>query len=707
VPVVTRFLHRLLSDESGAVAVVVAVAFPVLLLAGVLAVDVSHWNVDKRELQVQADAGALAGGAAWRFPCNSTTEASILSNAQQYASDAASGASRQNTFKDLPDAGHHVLYNSSTFFGNRTKPDPGGPALTGHPCADGAIDVKVTQTDVPAFFGITFVARHIDATARAELKTATGVLNLSPIGVPMPSPSRVYAQFVNESTGAPYSLGTGQAEADGKSFRLTQVTGTSNPVVWQSPTVTPQGVEAGDKVGVRVMLDAADVALPSGWTCNDAGRECDSNEGNTWATLESVRQWPQTSPDTDPSANFKPFVKAVRLAAGTCNDPYFDDVPVTALTGCKMDIFATVKFNPSATSATIVGNGNKEAVTAIVHATKDISVPLTFIGNDQWRALSSIPVLTNAGRTPITLQVDQADGNVHGTGSTNRCPSTKALCSIAFDDAQRTYGANSLTSGYVQNLEIDQPSTNTLFANSLPACSTTATTTCPYDLKVTLGIASLHIAIQGERPTTLRVLKNSTGNASSNGSLNCDPSGNTNLQTELTFGCNVSYRLAVGNECDSLNNWPTTTPYGCVQTKPGESKQTVGKAMAARILGSANASSCTGLQDNQWDSGSPNDLPSSDPRKIGVFLTDFAAFTGAGRTFVPVRGFAEFYVTGWSGQEKNNGSPICAKNDPVPGDADGYLVGHFIKDIAPPGVPDNGQACDPNSLDLCTAVLTR
>jgi hypothetical protein len=34
-------------------------------------------------------------------------------------------------------------------------------------------------------------------------------------------------------------------------------------------------------------------------------------------------------------------------------------------------------------------------------------------------------------------------------------------------------------------------------------------------------------------------------------------------------------------------------------------------------------------------------------------------------------------------------------------------VGHFIKDVAPPGVPDNGQACDPTSLDLCTAVLTR
>jgi hypothetical protein len=91
-------------------------------------------------------------------------------------------------------------------------------------------------------------------------------------------------------------------------------------------------------------------------------------------------------------------------------------------------------------------------------------------------------------------------------------------------------------------------------------------------------------------------------------------------------------------------------------------------------------------------------------------------FTGSGRQFIPVRGFAEFYVTGWSGQEKgnpdnngngNNNTPICNNNDPVPGDDSGYLVGHFIKDIAPPGSGEHGQACDPTALDLCTAVLTR
>ena len=44
------------------------------ILAGVLAVDVSRWNVNKRQLQNQADAAALAGAAAFQFPCNATVE---------------------------------------------------------------------------------------------------------------------------------------------------------------------------------------------------------------------------------------------------------------------------------------------------------------------------------------------------------------------------------------------------------------------------------------------------------------------------------------------------------------------------------------------------------------------------------------------------------------------------------------------------------
>src|SRR3954463_13981583 len=118
-----RLWRRFVSDESGAVAIMVAVAFPVFLLAGVLAVDVSRWNVHKRQLQTQADAAALAGGSAWRFPCNSTTETNILNAAKQYSGDAAFGTGRVNLVNDIPDSRHHVLYNSTTWLDGRNKAD--------------------------------------------------------------------------------------------------------------------------------------------------------------------------------------------------------------------------------------------------------------------------------------------------------------------------------------------------------------------------------------------------------------------------------------------------------------------------------------------------------------------------------------------------------------------------------------------------------
>jgi hypothetical protein len=713
VPLVSHLWSRFISDETGAVAILVAVAFPIFMLAAVLAVDVSRWNVHKRQLQTQADAAALAAGSAWQFPCNSTTEASILAAAAKYGGD---GGSAVNKYKDIPDANHHVRYNSTTYYPNRSASDPGAPSLTGHPCADNAIDVKVTENDVRAFFGL-FNAKYIDATARAELKTATSDLNSTPIGVPLPAPSHVYAQFVNQSSLAPYNVtGTGVL-ADGKTFQLPLIDATNN--VWQSSTVTPQGVQPGDKIGIRAVLDANN-AVPTTPDCTAAGVECDSNEGNTWNTLEAIRQWSQTSPD--PASDFAPYIKALRLTSGTCPDPYFADVPVTPSAGCNMTVNATIKFNVTPT--------NKETVKATVHLPSgDQTVNLKYLGSgDNWQSVDSagnfnpsLPVTPNSARSIVDLSIEQGEGSVDG----NPCKtngSNPAACKVTKTDATRVFAANSVNSGYIQRIQVDQPGVQS-FANSLayttatnpPAgtCSTASSSTCSYGLTVTIKVATLHIATAGERPVTLRILKDTTGNASKNGSLNCDQTGGSTLAQELANGCSTAYRVAVGNECDNVHQFGDMAanppnPYPCVQEKPGENKQAVGQAMTDRILG-GNKNSCTGAQDNQWDSGSPNDLPQSDPRRMDVFLTDFGIFSGSGRDFVPVRGFAQFYITGWSGQEKNNGNgaSICSKNDPVPGDADGYLVGHFVKATAPPGTQDNGQACVPTDLNLCTAVLTR
>ena len=58
---VLRDLH----DERGSVVAMVAVWIPVLILLTTFVVDVGNWFVHKRHLQVQADAGALAGGGSF------------------------------------------------------------------------------------------------------------------------------------------------------------------------------------------------------------------------------------------------------------------------------------------------------------------------------------------------------------------------------------------------------------------------------------------------------------------------------------------------------------------------------------------------------------------------------------------------------------------------------------------------------------------
>ena len=110
---------------------------------------------------------------------------------------------------------------------------------------------------------------------------------------------------------------------------------------------------------------------------------------------------------------------------------------------------------------------------------------------------------------------------------------------------------------------------------------------------------------------------------------------------------------------------------------------------------------------NHW-SNFPN-LNPGDPRLLQVFLTPYGSFSGSGSGTVPVVDFAEFYVTGWTGQGQGFNNP-CQGNgdDPVPNNDAGYIVGHFIKYVDTLNSGGGGPAlCDFNSFGNCVAVLTK
>jgi hypothetical protein len=459
-------------------------------------------------------------------------------------------------------------------------------------------------------------------------------------------------------------------------------------------------------------LTAVQLADPAA-TCGAVGVSC--YDGSSAASLYSIRRWPTAPPagKTQP----EPWVSALRLGPGSCDHPYFADVPLNA-SPCRMDLYATVHFNST------VSDLSQQSVTATVAGqTITLAPPADHnpaTSSNIWTATydpavpgAGVPVTTNSGSSSIKLTIDQHQGQVQTTDNkgqlqSNDCKASnasKSPCTVVVDDAQRTYGASNLNSGPISRVEVDalNPATGATdesYTASIPSCSSSP---CNHDFAVRVDVASLHVGAPGERPVMLRV-------ASPQGtqSLVCDPT-DRNLAHELANGCNYDFRPASPGECDNVNRFsdlPVNPPnaWPCVETAQGEKTNAIDTAMSNRIL--AGGSTCLlASQQNHWPDY-PN-IPDNDPRRIHVFLTKFGAFSGTnGAGTVPIVSFAEFYITGWSGQ--GSGASGCPSNDPVPGDSGGYLVGHFIQAVVPGnGTPEDCDLTNTTDLRPCVAVLTQ
>ena len=180
-----RLLRRIAREQRGAMAITVGLLFPALLGFGVLAVDVGNWYVHKRELQTQADAAALAGAATFKYPCDN---APISAAAQSYA------GKDHNVFANVPAARSHLVLNQPNFSG---QSKPGDTGLSGNPCNDGAVDVKMTEKNVPWIFGKLFTP-FINAQARVSILQQTTADNVEALAVADSAPVAARAYFVNE-----------------------------------------------------------------------------------------------------------------------------------------------------------------------------------------------------------------------------------------------------------------------------------------------------------------------------------------------------------------------------------------------------------------------------------------------------------------------------------------------------------------------------
>jgi hypothetical protein len=646
-----------LGSERGAVLPWFALLVPVLVLFAVFVIDVAHWFEHKRHLQMQADAGALAGGGVFTIPCSNAT---IDATARRYAGDPNASAPYNLQVPPTNQANVHVLVNSTQYWneGGSDYSDGGGP------CETQMVDVKITEADLPLFFripGLFGRVPAINAHARVQVQELSylsgGAL---PIAVPDVDPSRAKATFVDETTGAVLAT-----------TPLTN-TGTSNGLAVWDNTEAPVSVPiSSSNIGVRITLSGSTTSM----TCGDPLVDCyDTGSANG---ILHIRGWSSAGSGAQPNP---PLARDVTLVPGSCSDPYF-----TAAGGdCTIGVSAAVDFGVG--DPTTLG----ARVTATVNGT---TRPLTYDAADaRWTSTGNnfFSVTPAQGPVPVELRWEETQGTVNGqtcrNGGTNPCKGT-------FGVVQRSFSAADDRSGPIKLAQVWE---NGLFwANSFEQGTTR-------QLIVKIGLTpSLQNAKDVNDPiVTLRVV-----GGSRNQSLDCDPDY-SNLADELAYGCRPGYTPNTGTACPSTpaSLWSSPQPWNCVAIQTGSATNQVPRGLNLRILGAEKPTTCT--SPNNW-SQFPN-IPPGDPRVLNVFITPFGSFSGSGSGVVPVVKLGTFYVTGWTASGSGFKNP-CEGNgdDPVPGNDAGNIVGHFIKYVF--GLNDgggSGQLCNFDSFGSCIAVLT-
>ena len=626
--------------EDGSVIVIFAVWLPVLVLVIIFVVDVGNWFVHKRHLQLQADAGALAGGGLYTFPCSDTP---IVNEARKYAGDPTTAAPYNVQIAPTDQSNVHVLINSTNFWNEGgTDFSDGGP-----PCAARFVDVKITESSLPWFFGLNVVPA-INARARVTIQSLAQQRGALPVAVPDIDPKIGRAWFIDESNGTVLA-----------STLITKVGFVNGLAVWDNAGAPVSVPINASQIGVRVALGGG-----TSTTCGDDLVECyDMGSDNG---LVFVRGWSAAGSGAPPNP---PIARGVTLFPGSCTDAYFS-APTAP---CTIGVSATVDFGPTSTSQVKVS-----AVVAGVEKQLQYDA-----GSGNWISTgagsSFFTVNANTGPVPVELKWEV---NAPVTIGGNTCTTTGGnKCKGTFGTVQRTFTALPDRSGPIKLAQVWEGGLGG--ANSFQQGTT-------HDLVVRIGIqGNLQEAQSVSDPL---VLLRVTG-GSQNQSVDCDPNL-PNLRSEIAQGCEPYYSINTGNACPDTapDLWASPQPWDCVAIQTGGAVGQLEQGMRDRILG--GSASCT--SPNNW--ASFPFIPASDPRIVPVFITPFGTFTGSGNEVVPVTKFATFYVTGWF-------SSPCTGDDPVPDK--GYVVGHFIKYIFTLNEGGgSGELCDFNSFGSCIAVMT-
>jgi hypothetical protein len=713
-------LGRRAAGEEGSVLVMAAGALMMLLLLGAIGIDAGWWFSHKRELQNEADAGALAAGVEydqnWRACLNgdTTVAQNIANKARQYAADPTyTGVTLRNT--QITDQGGNLLVNiNRTGFDSGSSNDypsgtPGMGSCYLHPAdsvsPNGGVwtDVKVKESSAPVEFNLAGIASpDITAQARVQLNPVLSESKMSPLGLPVPRLAavqmRLYSICGNTATliGTPYDLqplgSSHQTVPDITLWGRPNASGDN-----QAVTVTlPNGATcAADyaRIGTELRVTGRNGVDVNSITCPSTSQQyaaCWSDNGSRWGP--EARVWGK-------SGGTLPTFKDAHVTSSACSPgPYF-----TRVASCRTDIALDVQWpatcidtNLSNFHVSVTANGTTVALTP----------PATPSGT--W---------TSSGGA-FTTGVGGADDYKVSWNTSNCGQSTGSTAAFVQSD----FVATDTNSGVAELVRL----TNT------PNVDPTQGAVVDFDSVQSVGATNtVSVYLTAGFQTSFSVgplLKLRLDSSQQNGSINCN-NGNQGIKDtydSFVLGCSKYYgvnNLQVGTwwdgtQCPSPNTFPTNTqtnPWRCAPAAPGLSGTQIADGMAMRVgactyvAGSYTGGCKTqlGCVPNNWVSGQ---TPSqSDPRLITVFLVPYGSFnglTGGGSgSAVPVLDFGSFYVTSWAGQASSHDQDLCP--GAITQNGSGEIDGHFVDLVDVNDNPDPTMNCDPSQLRPCLATLVR
>lgn len=708
-------IHNVASDEQGGVLVVVAVAMASIIALVMFVIETGNWFEHKRHLQLQADAAALAGGSAFKFPgCD---DSQIYALTRQYAGvrDGVYAAPYNMQVGGTPDANVKILVNSTGYWSDGARDDY---TDVGTPCNAKFVDVKMTELDLPWFFDLPFVPA-INAHARVSLVELTELRGVAPVGVRDIAPLSGAVLFIDEEAPpASRLLGVKYLTRIGSSGGLNTWSNVDDPVPFQFPqsakvsaVIAFSSEGPPDSPRMSISGTADEICNQPHVDCYDAPSDPVTGAVTINGGILFLHGYSSAATPGDGT----PVVRDATLSSSDCPDLYGYFTYATA--DCHVTL--TAVFDSTHPLSDV-------QLTAFGGGCGNNGCTMSGAGNIR---TASIPITAESGLNPITVRwIARKTPDVGtppvvcGNSFNNSNP-----CNGSFGVVQRAYAGTDDLSGPIRvahlfNMDSPEypPCPNLSY---VPACNSYETKK-PHRFAVEVKLAGALATSVNDPPVALRVV-----GGSQTGALDCDK--NSNFRTELAQGCDHLFTknkdpnlaCAATNRTDQFNS---PEPWDCVPIETGGDVGQFVQAMQDRVLnGSSQCPAWVGPPAdppngrNYWNPQKLDPLspephypwgpadngpgPEGDNRIVNVFMVPFGSFRGSGRDKpVPIVNFGTFYITGWGGSGGNA--------DPCPG-ADfapkGYLVGHFINYTVNSGQGGGSGICDLFGVNPCIAVLTK